>query len=278
MADMREQLARTQRFIGLQAQGRELMSRAMPGVVNDEVTAALKALVDEAERMAASAGVDDQLTPRRMVEEFEADMLEWTARAHDSMRALAPALEYYERASRLYARLGNTAAVRRIEDKSAEVRLQSGQDIDAELMRLRKRLEEAAPGTLEEAQTLISLGELVSRAGDDYGALEWLLRAEEILGREPFRLPDASSMLQALARSLAAVQGQAAAGGSSAIADAMALRATHQRLFFALSNAYRAIDPKKSEEYGARVRRMDSDRSSTGSREALLEAVKKFVD
>jgi hypothetical protein len=85
-------------------------------------------------------------------------------------------------------------------------------------------------------------------------------------------------MLRALTDSLAAIQSGTAANGSTSIEGAMALRAIHQRLFFALSNAYRTINPQRSAEYERRVAALDADRSSAGSRDNLLAAMKKLVE
>jgi hypothetical protein len=278
MSTIQEQLARTERLTDLGSKSRDLMIRAMPGVVNDGVVSSLQEVVADLDTLAASADPDDQLSPRAMIEQLAADMTEWTARAHDSMNHAGAALEWYQRAKHRFAQLGNSEAVRRLEDRAAELRLRAGQDIDGEFKRAQAHLQEVEAGTLEEAKALISLGELASRAGDDHGALQWLVKAEHVLSREPFLLPDASSMLEALAGSLAAIHGGSATAGSTSIEHAMALRTVHQRLYFALSNAYRTTDPDKSAEYGARVEQMDTDRSSGGLGSTLLDAMKKSLE
>jgi tetratricopeptide (TPR) repeat protein len=276
MSTMSEQLARTQRWMDLQSRGRDLLFRIMPGQVNEEVIGSLEQLMADSEQLASEAGVDDQLTPRRMVDEFTVDIVARTARAYDTVNQATPARAYYERAKELYERLGKTSDALQMERKLSELRLNFEQDIDGEMKRLRAQLKRAEPESLEAAETLLSLGELAGRAGDDFGALKWLHQAEEIFSRPPYELPDADTTLSALGESLAAIMGGTGNAGSTSIETAMQLRGLHQRLYVSLAASYRRSDPQKSESYDRRVANMDADRTSKGSGAELLEMLKNL--
>lgn len=268
-----EQLVRMQRLMALGNEQTRLMMRAMPGSVSAEVVESLEALLANLRDLADGARPGDILVTRPVVEERIADVTEWIARAHDSLNQSARASEYYRRAAELYRTLGQAQAAQRIEDKIGELRLHAEQDIDGETKRLIARLEDTEPGSIEQAKVLVALGELSTLGGDDFGAVKWLQKAEEILGGRP---PDADALLTSLATSLQRIVSGDAGAGPSAIEEAMALRALHRRLFLALSNAYRDSDPDASASYAERAAALDKEQASRATRDALLAGLRSI--
>lgn len=272
MSDIQKQIKRASTFLDLQAKQRSLMMRAMPGSVDVGVIEEMKVLLLQLHKLEEDE--EDVLTPTRNVQERVADVTEWIGRGYDSLGQPADAISYYDTAVQLYGKLGDQRAVQRLADRAAEARLHSGGDVDAEFKRLLAKLEDAEEGTLDHALTLVALGEVCSRAGDDRRALEWLSKAEKLSMKDPLRFPDADAMLGALTSSLGSIQSGMATGGKTPIEMTMALRGFHQRLYFALSNAYRDIDPEKAADYGERAKAMNDDRASSSTRQALLDMIR----
>jgi tetratricopeptide (TPR) repeat protein len=195
------------------------------------------------------------VTPNTLNERI-ADTTEWIGRAHDSMNEGMEALSYLKEARQLYADLGKVDAVARIDDKIGEIGVQDEGDLDAELQRVRKRLEGGGLDILDQVKTLIQLGELLTKAGDDFEAKQPLLEAERILAATPNM--SHNQILKSLVDSIQRIMaGTLTLGENPPIVQAMQVRSLYQRLYFALGNVFRDMNPAKAKEYEEKLAAFD---------------------
>lgn len=254
-------------MMGLDQDMQGLMMRAMPGVCTRADTDALLRLQGAYRVLQTSALSTDVLVTAEMLRQRLADVTEWTARAFDSRNEPADALAHYQKARELHAALQDSGAVARIDDKIGEIRLQGFDGLDGELVRLRQRLEDRRLDAFDRAKGLVQLGELLSKAGDDFEAERVLLEAERLLSATPNLGRD--DLLARLAESVKVILDGSASSGAVPIVRAMELRALYQRLYFALGNACRDTDPERAQAY---EKLLDAfDRAGGGADQAVIE-------
>lgn len=256
MIDMAREQGRMSKMMELDRAMQGAMMRSMPGVCTRDEVSSLIRIREEYRELQATAKASDMLVQPAVLSERIADITEWIGRAHDSMNEGTQALPYLQEAQQLYADLGKADAVARIEDRIGAICVHSDGDLDEELKRLRQRLERRGLDTLDRAKTLIQLGELLTKAGDDFEAERPLLEAERLLAATPNL--SHNQILDSLADSLQSIMaGTADSGESTPIVQAMQVRALYQSLYFALGNVYRLTNPAKAKEYEEKLAAFD---------------------
>jgi len=253
------------------------MARAMPGVCTRSDVDVMIQTRDGYQELYAGSLPSDGLVTMDTLDQKIADVTEWIARGLDSIRDSTQALAYFQEARQLYAARNDAVAVARIDDRIGDIRVQSEGALDEELARVRRQLESNGLDPLVRAKALVILGELLSKAGDDFEAEKALLEAETLLAATPNLNRD--QILRSLATSLEALGGGAAAsGGKLPIEKAMETRGIYQRLYFAFGNVYRDTNPAKAQEYEAKLAAFDPPGKVDAQVVAqLLEQFKQFA-
>lgn len=256
MIDMAREQGRMTKMMELDRAMQSAMMRTMPGVCTRNEVNSLAQIREGYRELQATAQPSDMLVTPDTLNERIADITEWIGRAHDSMHEGAEALSYFKEAQKLYADLGRAEVVARINDKIGEIRVQDEGDLDAEFQRVRKRLDGGGLDTLDRVKTLIQLGELLTKAGDDFEAEQPLLEAERLLAATPNM--SHNQILWSLVDSVQSiVAGTATSGENAPIVQAMQVRGLYQRLYFALGNIYRDTNPAKAKEYEEKLATFD---------------------
>lgn len=215
---------------------------------------------------------DDTLVSAVDLRNRIADLTDWRGRAFENARQFDEAIDEFDRAAQLFDAIGKTAEAQRSRDKASEVRLETTADFDMEIERLRQKLETVQPGGPEQVKTLIALGELHSRANDDFEAVRLLEQAEAGL-LEVGGHPSDNDILGAMADTVAQIEGGELVAGFSSLESSVERRALTQRLYLALANAYRTTDPARAAEYEAKLRSYDD-----GKRSNMQQLLGQFLD
>ena len=275
MIDMAREQGRMTKMMELNRGMQGAMMRAMPGTCTRNEVASLIQIRDSYQELHATAQPSDMLVTLETLNERIADVTEWIGRAHDSMNEGPSAMPYFKEARQLYAALGKADAVARIDDKIGEIGVQDEGDLDAELQRVRTRLAGDGLDTLDRVKTLIQLGELLTKAGDDFEAEQHLLEAERLLANTPNM--NHNQILASLTDSVQSIMGGTATSGEETpIVQAMALRGLYQRLYFALGNVYRDTNPAKAKEYEEKLSEFD-DRGGGFDASVVSKLMEQFT-
>lgn len=275
MIDMTREQGRMTKMMELNRAMQGAMMRALPGVCTQNEVNSLIQIRDSYRELQATTQPSDMLITPATLNERIADITEWIGRAHESMNEGADAVSYFREARQLYADLGKADAVTRIDDKIGEIRVQDEGDLDAEIPRVREQLEGGGLDTLDRVKTLIQLGELLSKAGDDFGAEQPLLEAERLLAATPNM--SHNQILGSLADSVQSIMaGTATSGEGTPIVQAMQVRGLYQRLYFALGNVYRDTNPAKAKEYEAKLAAFD-DRGGGFDASVVSKLMEQFT-
>lgn len=277
MNDMAQQMARMQSYMALNSRLVKLKMEAMPAVARAGTADGLKGLITAYEQLLSELSDADTLVTPAMVNEQIAEATEWVGRTYMSLEQADRALPYLERAQRLHEGRGATDTARKLGDLIGDVRVVEGGDIDEEIRRLIQRLDETPNAGRERAALLIQLGEVKHQTGDDYGAVERLDEAEEILSRKEYQLPDANDLLGALGDALGSMSGGGTPTAMQQPGDALELRALHKRLYTAFVSAYGSFDPERAKKYQRRIDEMGGHQPSDASKEDLMRMVRDFL-
>lgn len=275
MIDMTREQGRMTKMMALDRYMQAATVRALPGVCTQDEVNSLIQIRDSYRELQATAQPSDMLVTPDTLNERIADITESIGRAHESMNEGADAVSYFREARQLYADLGKADAVARIDDKIGEIRVQDEGDLDAEIPRVREQLEGGGLDTLDRVKRLIQLGELLSKAGDDFEAEQPLLEAERLLAATPNM--SHNQILESLADSVQSIMaGTAASGEGTPIVQAMQVRGLYQRLYFALGNVYRDTNPAKAKEYEAKLAAFD-DRGGGFDASVVSKLMEQFT-
>lgn len=253
----------------------ELMARSMPGKVDPGIVAGLAAAREQLEALLQHLDGPSQFVAPEDVAWRRADVIEWQGRAADSLQDPAAARAFYEQAAEAWGALGAGAEAARCRDKLRELRVTHEGEVDDEVAALRRRLEERAAPSTARATTLIALGELLSKVGDDVEARGHLEEAEGVLD-EVVGAPSGAAMAAALMASVAAVQDGSFTGGESAIERSLGVHQLRARLYLALGNVHRTTDPQRARVYEDKLRAMRAaaDDSFTEALRSLIGRAK----
>lgn len=260
---MASEHSRMMKMMELDRAAQGAMMRAMPGTCTDQVVSTLVRLRDGYRELQTTAQPSDMLVTVDTLNDRVADITEWIGRAHDSMNQVESALPYLREARQLYADLGKQDAVARLDNKIGETDLHIGGNVDGELERLRRHLDQDPTDTVARAKIRVQLGELLTKAGDDFEAEEHLLEAERLLTDTPNLSP--GEILKTLADSVASIMaGTPTSGTDMPIVKAIEVRGLYQRLYLALGNVSRHVNPSKAKQYEEKLAAFENQDGNEG--------------
>lgn len=265
-------LERMEKFMDLDHRWRAAMLACTGGRADDSLIDELSDLEVGYAALLRDTKADDTLVKADDLRGRLAEVADWRARALETMRRLEEAMPEFERAARLFAEVGKTAESQQSLDKASDVRIELTADFDAEIQRLRARLDSTQPGSVDRVQVLIALGELYGRANDDFESIRFLEQAEtelEALGGHP----SDRDLVADLGETMRRIGTGEQPGGLPPIATGLQLRVLTRRLLLALANAYRTTDPARAKEYENRLKALDD-----GKEWDLQDLVGRFLD
>ncbi len=270
--DVSKNIERMQAFMDLDGRYRTAMMTCTAGRVDEALLGQLTQLESGYQLLLRETTPEDMLVKAEDLRQRIADVTDWRGRALENARRFDEAIIEFDRAAELYDAIGKSADVQRSRDKAGNLRVETTGDIDAEVKRLRARLEDAPPDHVDRIQILITLGELHSRANDDFEAIRLLKKAEaELL--ELGGHPNDGDLMAALGDTVKRINEGEQVAGLSAIETGMQRRALTQRLLLALGNAYRTTDPKQAALYEDRLRSLDQGKDAN-----MQELLGRFLD
>lgn len=215
---------------------------------------------------------DEQLVTEQMIREKLADVEDWIARALENCGQLHKAAEAFEHAAVLFEAVDKQTNANQARDNAGALKLDLDADFDEEIERLQERLDATPDGSLERIQVLVALGELYSKADDDFEALKYLELAEVELNKLGGH-PSDNEILRGLNNTVADINSGKEVAGFSAIETNLKRRALTQRLYLALANAYRVTNPKLAEKYEALLKKLDSGKDTS-----MSDLIGKYLD
>jgi CHAT domain-containing protein len=249
-----EDLAKAQRKMAIDGRFVAAIQQVVPGRVTKELVEELRAILHEYALLHQEGPPTFAFyTPADVMRQI-ADTTEWIARAHDSLGDAAQAALYYSRAAEVRVELGEGEEAERLRAKAAEVTATHVQDIDSEIRRLQAAVAAATPGTPERGLRQVELGELYSRAGDDFEAARVLLEAEEHLRQAGHRPPSPEDLDRASEETVAGLASGTMTAGQTSFERSFFLSTLYLRLYVALAQAYRDSDAERARAYEARAR------------------------
>jgi tetratricopeptide (TPR) repeat protein len=126
----------------------------------------------------------------------KADIVGIIAGVYDRMGEPIRAREHYRRAAVMYDELGQTQQSIRSRIAEAQVLFFSEGEMDEAITRVQHLLEKPPASPLDHAETLLNLGQMYYRAGDDFRAEEALQGMKEILDSRGHQKPPTDSDLE----------------------------------------------------------------------------------
>lgn len=269
---MSDTFERVNRLIDLDKEFQTAIMNCTAGRIDDSLFDQFANLESGYSLLLEESEEGDQLVQPKDLRKKIADVTDWRAQALKGVHRFKEAIEAFESAAQLYTKVGKPSAAQQALDKAGELRLELSGDFDAEISRLRDRLETVKPASLERVEVIIALGELYSLANDDFEATAVLEEAQTELAKLGGH-PSDSDLLGSLMESVQRVEKGEQIAGRSPIEIGIRRRALTQRLLLALGNAYRTTNPTKAGEYEARLRELDD-----GLKSDLRGLIGQFLD
>jgi tetratricopeptide (TPR) repeat protein len=175
------------------------------------------------------------------------------------------ALEYYRRSIDSYRAAGRADEVVQLEDAITQLEQAATPDFDAELQRLETLRSTLDRPSLPHAETLVRLGELAMRGGDDYSARERLESALDELNELGHPDPGEVDMRAVLLRSMTELQAGRVEAGSTEVETLVTVHGLYIRSYQCLMQIWQAVDDaddpdravEKAREYSERLERLN---------------------
>lgn len=265
-------VARLQKSMNLDKRLMRAMMSVTAGRSDSTLVETFDELLAEYQGLLEGTAPDEQLLTEQILREKLADAKDWYARALEAVGRVSEAIEAFEQAAAMFDAVGKHSEAQRSRDKAGEIRIEHMADFDQEIKRLRNRLEAARPGTLDRIQVLVWLGELHSKANDDFEAVKYLEQAEKELAQLGGH-PSDGDLLGDLRNTVEAINSGEKVAGTSAIEMGLKRRALTQQLLLALANAYRATSPDRAAEYEERLQKLDEGKNSD-----LRDLIGRYLD
>ena len=240
----------------------QAMPGIMPGAASEKVVEEFQSILASYRQLLAAGAPQTPLYTLDDIRVKIADTLEYIARTYVTMRDDDAAVPYLEEAAQAYDAVGKLERAVQCNDDLAQIRLSQGGDVDREIERLLQRLEGTAPASLPRIETLLDLGELYCKGGDDYEARRYLHEAEQSLVAMGYDNPPAEAVAEDLLSSMNRILSDEQEDGPTQIEITMRVRALYQRLYQALARAYREESLDKAAEYEQRGLAMQSQEGS----------------
>lgn len=199
-----------------------------------------------------------------------ANTTEFIARAYETLTDLEQAKEHYERAAQLFESVGRNDEAERVRTTVARAELAAAGDVDADIGRLRSDLAGLSEPSIQRVGVRVELGELTSRAGDDFEATSILRAALDELQGLGFEEPRADDAAAALDATLRAFEDGTAKAGETELERLVLVRGLYMRLYLALAQAARETDPEEARRYQGLAQTLNE------SEELVNKAVQRF--
>jgi hypothetical protein len=271
-----DDMAKARRLMEIDRRYLPMLADTMPGRANDQVIRNLESVHDDYERLARCGLPTYPLYTERDLEGKMADVMESLARAHDSLNHVEEARRAYKQAQQMWQHTGQADKARRCEAALARLKLSTEGNVDDEVNRLQEELELISAPSLAHVKALVELGELQSRASDDFAAEESLLQAQdemEQLGYASGSGPSGTDLAKALQESLLGIMSGDAPKGPTQIETKILGRDLQLRILLALAQIYRESDPDKANDYLQRSKEMDSSAENEAFSDEMLKAL-----
>jgi tetratricopeptide (TPR) repeat protein len=224
------------------------MPNIMPGKASESVLEEFKRIYAGYDELIKAGPPEFEFYTMDEVRANMADVLDMIARAYDSMRLEEEAIRYYEKAASAFDEIGQADNANRSRENIAKIRASIGGSFDEELQRLRTKLEGQTDGTLEYFTTLVDVGELYMKGGDDYTAKDTLEKAQ--LGLEKAGYPDPSG--HPSMDLITSISNEVMSGDLSNLGkfeELVLVRGLYQRIYQSLAQIYQdAVDLLDNEE------------------------------
>ena len=201
-----------------------------------------------------------------------ANSTEFIARAYESLADLEKAKEHYERAAQLFEGIGRKDEADRVRTTVDRADLAATGDVDTDIKRLQEELAGLPEQSLQRVAVRVELGELTSRAGDDFEAASILRTAIDELRSLGYEEPGAEDVASSLEATLRGIEDGTAKAGETALERLVLVRGLYMRLYLALAQAARETDPEEARRYQGLAQ------SLHGSEELVDKAVQQFAE
>lgn len=201
-----------------------------------------------------------------------ANTTEFIARAYETLTDLDKAKDQYERAAQLFESVGRQDEADRVRTTVARSELAATGDVDADIRRLQADLAKLPEQSLDRVGLRLELGELTSRAGDDFEAASILRAALEELHGLGFEEPQADDVASSLEATIRGIEDGTARAGQTELERLVMVRGLFLRLYLAIAQAARETDPEEARRYQTLAQRLH------GTEELVDEAVQRFAE
>jgi len=201
-----------------------------------------------------------------------ANTTEFIARAYETLTDLEQAKDHYERAAQLFEGVGRLDEAERCRTTVARAELSATGDVDTDIQRLRAALAELSEPSLRRIGARVELGELTSRAGDDFEAASILRAALEELRGLGYEEPEADDVAASLEATLRGIEDGTAKAGETQVEQLVLVRGLYLRLYLALAQAARETDPEEARRYQALAQTLH------GSEDLVDKAVQQLAE
>jgi tetratricopeptide (TPR) repeat protein len=201
-----------------------------------------------------------------------ANTTEFIARAYESLTDLEKAKEHYDRAAQLFESIGRKDDAERVRTTVARADLAATGDVDTDIKRLQDELAELSEQSLQRVGVQVELGELTSRAGDDFEATSILRTALDELQGLGYEEPQADDVASSLEATLRGIEDGTAKAGETKLEQLVLVRGLYMRLYLALAQAARETDPEEARRYQGLAQTLH------GSEELVDKAVRQFAE
>lgn len=201
-----------------------------------------------------------------------ANTTEFIARAYETLTDLEKAKVHYEQAAQLFDSVGRHEEAEKCRTTVAKAELAATGDVDADIARLQGALGELTEPSLQRVEVRVELGELTSKAGDDFEAASILRTALEELQGLGYKEPLADDVASSLDATVRSIQDGTAKPGETEVERIILLRGLYLRLYLALAQAARETDPGEARRYQARAQALH------GSEELADKVMQQLMD
>jgi len=211
-----------------------------------------------------------------------AQSLESLAGAYASMRNAKDSTAYFKEAAKAYEEAGKHAEAAKCRAMIAQDTMAEEADLDGQIQAVLADLALLEVKQPQYCARLVDLGELQSRAGDDFAAEKTFLKAESGLKAGKWGNPSGGDLAQALVATMQSLESGSVHGGVSQIEASLNVRGLHRRIHLGLAEAYQRLrrpgDAKKAKERLRLAEEMDrsspDDEFSNRMRSAMSNELK----
>jgi len=269
-----DDLGKAQLFMSIQDRHMKTMLKAVPGQASQAVVDELSAIHDAYRELLDHGPPEHPFYDAAKVESYMADVLEKIAMTYDWMRETDKAREFHGRAADAFEEVGDAAEAERIRGNMTDSEQDASGDFDTAIQRVQGELESRAEGTMEHGMSLVELGELYMRGGDDYSAEQYLTKA--LAAFESMGLTDPSDQdpRKVLEESMTGIRSGEERTGPTEIEKLVASRGAYQRIYQCLTSIYTASeDFEKAGLYSEKLGKLTANELDTEEIARLMQSI-----